>query len=1183
VIEDGGLNSPFDFSNGETITVEAWINLESLDNNSHRYIIGKGRTGSKGFAKDNQNWALRVSGRDGLAHVNFLFATEFAPEQTVADAHWHRWTTTEGFLPGTGWHHVAVTYQFGQPDSIRGWLDGRVRDGFWDMGGATTQGPVVDDDAIWIGSGNSGSLANGFKGSIDEVGLHRERLSDEVLQRRFRREGPERAEPQLVEVEPTLASVPGKVVVYFRENVASHDRWLHVVDPTKGIDHSGEKGLDPAAPWELPSFFLPRLPYRYDAWGIRDGWKPAVMLQMIANIHLPAGNHRLLVRSRGLSRLWLDGKVVARTKPHSGSSDGHEPVQPLPAIPLPGHHPAGFGDQEVIVDLPWEHPGEFRLVFEGIVGSNKLRTETGELLVALMREGSQVFEIVAPKGNPVRTLLEEDFVQASGEIRSLLTEIDDRNRRMLATSQDPFWEKRHALARQWAERAKSESKGSIDSMLEEKMERARSTVSTHAPSERQNLEQVFGILRENCFRCHSNPGASGNRGEAFNNAKGGLQLDTLRGALLGGDSGEPAIVPHHPQQSPLLARVRSTDEGDRMPPTGAPLSTEKIEIIEDWIRRGAKWPALQTASIEDLELAPMTKDWQFLRRAFLDVVGVVPDEGDVRSFLRDQPQDRTAWVDKLLKDDRFADHWVSYWQDVLAENPNMLKPSLNNSGPFRFFLHESLRDDKPMDRLVTELILMRGSEREGGSAGFGLAADNDAPMASKGHILAGAFLGVEMQCARCHDAPFHQSKQRDLFSLAAMLSRKEVTVPKSSTVAQGFFDQLKERKSLIEVTLQPGEPVQPIWPLRLGSLRNPSDTFRFNEEDIINFVQDPGDSRERLAAIITMPLNERFPQVIVNRVWKRLMGAGFVEPAHDWEGQAASHPELLQSLAIDFVRSGYRLKYLVRQIMTSQAYQREARGNNLAAVPERRFFSAPDRRRMTAEQVADSLFHAAGMTMDVEEITFDPDGRRPPAAMTNLGRPSRAWMFASLSNERDRPSLSLPKAQLVADILEAFGWSGTRQNPRNQRETDPTVLQPGVLANSPVVSWLTRAAQGSGLAELANDAESPEDLLDLVFLRFLSRSPTADERTALVPIIREGFADRILPEGARYTFQPPPRLGRVSWSNHLVPEANLIKLEAEKRAREGPPVDSRLKESWRAAFEDVVWTVINSPEFVWVP
>ncbi len=191
------------------------------------------------------------------------------------------------------------------------------------------------------------------------------------------------------------------------------------------------------------------------------------------------------------------------------------------------------------------------------------------------------------------------------------------------------------------------------------------------------------------------------------------------------------------------------------------------------------------------------------------------------------------------------------------------------------------------------------------------------------------------------------------------------------------------------------------------------------------------------------------------------MGAGLVEPAHDWEGRVPSHPELLDWLAHQLVSHDYDARHVLRLIVTSQTYQRQARGQNLNASAERRFFNAPEPRRLTAEQIVDSLHVVTGMKMEVEELTFVHDGRRPMSKRLTLGRPTRAWMFASLNNERDRPSLSLPRARAVADVLEAFGWTGSRQKPIHERDTESNVLQPGVLANSTLSMILTRAADGT--------------------------------------------------------------------------------------------------------------------------
>ncbi|MCA9069947.1 MAG: DUF1549 domain-containing protein, partial [Planctomycetaceae bacterium] len=182
-----------------------------------------------------------------------------------------------------------------------------------------------------------------------------------------------------------------------------------------------------------------------------------------------------------------------------------------------------------------------------------------------------------------------------------------------------------------------------------------------------------------------------------------------------------------------------------------------------------------------LEPNQLIDDWAFVRRVTLDVIGTVPTPEQIESFFADKPEGRRErYIELLLKHPGWADHWVSYWQDVLAENPNIVNPTLNNTGPFRWWIHESFLDNKPFDRFATELIRMEGSKHYGGPGGFEMATQNDVPMAAKAHIVGQAFLGLEMKCARCHDAPFHDFKQSDLFQVAAMLRRGPQAVPKSS-------------------------------------------------------------------------------------------------------------------------------------------------------------------------------------------------------------------------------------------------------------------------------------------------------------------------------------------------------------------------------------------------------------------
>lgn len=1160
--EDPGAQSPFDFANGDSITLEAWVQVTEIRAGENVYVIGKGRTDSPGFAADNQNWALRVRETQGKAGVSFLFATTPASGAKKSDAHWHRWTTTSGFKPGKGWHHIAAAYRFGDPKSIRGWIDGKPQPGAWDMGGATEEAPVVDDDAVWIGSARGGAAANSFRGSLDAIAIHRQALEDAVILSRFRREGAEIDPKPAIEVMPQLGELPaGQVLVSVYEGFAAQDRWLN----------DDETVPQETTRYAAESFLLDRLPQRYDAWGIRENWKPPVLVRFAADVSLAPGKHRFLMRVRGLSRLWLNGEVIARSKPFGSSPNGEEPITPVAQPPLPGLRIAEHRQQEVFGEAAVGENGMCRVVLETLVGGKSFRTDPGELCVAVQTDDGASFVLLSAAGTnlPPVTLTDRDVTAALARHEAVLQEIDDQTRRAAAASQDAFWKLRHDAGRKWALEhpasvVPTDAAHPVDAFLKAKIERALAESSRTSLAEaRQFHSAVLPILRDECFRCH---------GDKEN---GGLRLNTRDAALRGGDSESPAVVPGNVADSELIRRIVSSDPGERMPPGAKGLKAEQIATLEAWIKAGAIWPAPPVAA-EEVAASPVLSDTAFLRRVFLDTVGVPPSEPEIRQFLADaSPDKRGKIIDQLLADERWADHWMSYWQDILAENPTLLNASLNTTGPFRWFLYDALRDDKPLDRLVTELMLLRGSPHEGGSAGFGIAADNDAPFAAKGQIVASAFLGIELQCARCHDSPYHSTKQRDLYALAAMFEHKPVTVPKTSRVPAAFFEK-KSRESLIKVTLKPDEPVAPTWPFA-------EVTGAADDASIAALMQKPDDTRERLAALITAPQNTRFTQVIVNRVWRRLMGAGFVEPAHDWEGHLPSHPELLQWLAHEFVSHDYDVKHLARLILTSQTYQREATGKNLIASPELRFFAAPERRRMTAEQIVDALFSAAGQQMDVEEITFDPDGRRPSSNRLTLGVPRRAWMFASLANERDRPSLSLPRAQAVADILEAFGWSGSRQNPRTDRETSPNVLQPGVLANSTASVWLTRAARESGLAELAVKSTSPEQLVDSIFLRYLSRLPTDTERAPLVRVLAKRFNERLVPASEIQTPTPLEPLPRVTWSNHLRSEATTIAMELERRARMGSPPDPRLRPEWREVFEDVVWSVINIREFVWVP
>lgn len=561
--------------------------------------------------------------------------------------------------------------------------------------------------------------------------------------------------------------------------------------------------------------------------------------------------------------------------------------------------------------------------------------------------------------------------------------------------------------------------------------------------------------------------------------------------------------------------------------------------------------------------APLADDYSFLRRVFLDTVGVVPTQAEIDEFFDDLPRRRRENViDRLLSDGRWADHWVGYWQDVLAENPALLKPQLNNTGPFRWWIHQSFLDNKPFDRFATELVMMEGSIYQGAPAGFSMATMNDAPMAAKAHVLAKAFLAVEMQCARCHDAPFHPWGQEQLFQFGAMLKRSPLEVPASSTVDLAN----RTRTPAIEISLKAGADVEPHWP------------FDEMEAELLpGLLRHEEDSRERLAAMLTSPANGRFAKVAANRLWHRYMGRGIIEPVDDWNSANTTQSDLLDYLARELVGNGYDLKHVVRLILNSHAYQQViGSGGEDAGV------ASPARRRLTAEQLVDTLFHVTGKSMQSELLCLDPEARRPVQQFVNLGQPERAWQFTSLSNDRDRPSLALPYAQNIVDLLIVMGWRESRQSPITERDQTPTVLQPMVLANGVIGRRMATLSDDSHFTGLALRDLPLDELVEATFLRLLTRPPNSEEAAMFRELLQPGFDGRRILDAPVHQPAEIPITG-VSWANHFDAESVRIKIELAEIARAGDTPTARLDADWRERMEDMVWTLIQSPEFIYIP
>lgn len=902
------------------------------------------------------------------------------------------------------------------------------------------------------------------------------------------------------------------------------------------------------------AFALFRLPQKYIETGVRADRANPLFVRLSGSVDLPAGKHRLLLRGRGASRVTLNGVVVLTNPFPPSDPGGHGTIKP-PEQYLnlgPDFRFAPPGNREETATIT-HGGGKATVVLEtivgGILGKSRRRPEPGETVIAWAPGGTDDWQLLSP-AEEIIPYTDAGWDIFAAERNQHLDATDSRARAACRKQGAGALDLKRSQDRAWLDKeAKIQVPGAgttgshpIDRFLEARWNAGKPTSADTRPL------KAIGLLEARCSQCHSGT-----------KAKGGLRLDTRQGLLAGGDSGA-VFNPDAPAKGHLLERLLTSDAGKRMPPKGDPLGSDEIALLAEWLGTGAPWaegfpPAPQVA------VTPSCDDLTFLRRATFDTVGVPPSEEEIQAYLMEAPANRRAKaVERLLADPRRADHEISGWLDLLAENPNILNPTLNNTGPFRWWLRESLLDHKPLDLMAGELVRMRGSERFGGPAGFGVASQNDSPMATKGVVLAAAFMGVQLKCARCHDAPGGGRLQEDLFSLAALLAGKDVTVPATSSVSA---DKLHSggRKALISVTLKPGVPVKPAW--------------RFSDIVPADAAGGSMSGRDRLAALLTAAANERFPQVQANRIWRSLMGRGLVEPPDDWDRTKPTHPELLAWLGRELVASEFDETALRRLIMTSAAYQR-ASDSSLAGTDP--LFRAPMRRRLSAEQVVDGLHAAAGLPMRLEEVSLDIDGVRDLGNSITLGQPSRAWMLTSTSNERDRPSLSLPRIQAVCDVLEAFGWRGARQDPRAMRDEFPEVIQPAILANGTMGMWMTNLTDEHAATRLALEESSLSVLVERLFLRYLTRRPTPSEVARITAVLAPGYSTRTRSVASRASLprRPDPY---VSWSNHLDPEATVVRQAQEARARAGDPPTLRLEPDWRLRLENVVWALSNAPEF----
>ena len=298
-------------------------------------------------------------------------------------------------------------------------------------------------------------------------------------------------------------------------------------------------------------------------------------------------------------------------------------------------------------------------------------------------------------------------------------------------------------------------------------------------------------------------------------------------------------------------------------------------------------------------------DQEFIRRVYLDAIGVLPTPREVEEFLSSTAADRRERViDRLLERPEFYDFWALKFADVLRSNSRLIEPK--GAYVFHRWIRAALERNMPIDQFVRKLLTTDGSTFSSPAANYyRISRDPESSVETTAQL----FLGVRIQCAKCHNHPFERWTQDDYYGFAA------------------FFSQVGRKKGN-----QPEEEV--VYSTHAGEVHQPR-TGQLMKPKALGgpTLEDPKlDRRARLASWLTSPQNPFFARSMVNRIWFHLIGRGIVEPVDDFrDSNPASNDELLSGLTDSFVQGGYNLKALIRTILSSQTYQLSSRTNQLNA------------------------------------------------------------------------------------------------------------------------------------------------------------------------------------------------------------------------------------------------------------
>ena len=470
--------------------------------------------------------------------------------------------------------------------------------------------------------------------------------------------------------------------------------------------------------------------------------------------------------------------------------------------------------------------------------------------------------------------------------------------------------------------------------------------------------------------------------------------------------------------------------------------------------------------------APVCDDATFLRRVSLDLLGRLPTVAEADAFLAEAaPDKRATLVSERLARPEFAAFWGLKWADLLRAEETTL--DARGVAGYTAWINACVADGKPLDEFARELVAARGSTYDVPPANFYRAMRDPVTRAES---VAQVFLGLRLQCAKCHNHPFDRWTQDDYYGWTNLFTPIDYEIKENKRT-----DKSDKHEFVGEQVVTMDDDPKPVLHPETGKPVSP----RFLEPGAAPTAD--GDRLEQLAAWMTAPRNDQFARATANRVWSELLGRGIVDPIDDFRAtNPPSNPELLDALAADLVAGGFDLRTLIREIAASRTYQLSSETDATNADDERNFSHALPR-RLTAEQLLDAFAAVTGA----------------PAGFGKRNAGQTAVGFVGVQEIYGRRG-----SKGVAErFLKAFGKPPRLQACACERTSDSTLAQTFQLVSGELLDDMLRA-DGNRLDRLAESGQEPAEMVRELYAVALTRRPTDTEAAAAAEHLRSAASLR---------------------------------------------------------------------------